>query len=180
MLPPRSNASLTAAPTRERAFGLALFFAYRNLRFGAVPANIQSPMKVEEDLALSAPAVAAPVAGWLKVEGLAVATLSAVLYARTGASWWVFAALWLTPDLAMLAYFAGARWGAHGYNAVHSYLLPVVLVLVALAGQQTALLPFALIWFNHIGVDRLLGYGLKYPDGFGFTHLSRKRSVRRN
>jgi hypothetical protein len=145
------------------------------LCFGAVPADIEGAMKAEEDLALSAPAVAQPVVGWLRLEGLAIATLSAVLYARTGASWWLFAALWLTPDLAMLAYFAGARWGAHGYNAVHSYLLPAALVLVALVGQQTALLPFALIWFNHIGVDRLLGYGLKYPAGFGFTHLSRKR-----
>ena len=39
--------------------------------------------------------------------------------------------------------------------------------------HANALLPFALIWANHIGVDRLLGYGLKYSDGFGFTHLGR-------
>ncbi|NMM27217.1 MAG: DUF4260 domain-containing protein, partial [Glaciimonas sp.] len=29
----------------------------------------------------------------------------------------------------------------------------------------------ALIWFVHIGVDRMLGYGLKYPEGFKVTHL---------
>jgi hypothetical protein len=34
-------------------------------------------------------------------------------------------------------------------------------------------LPIALIWANHIGVDRLMGYGLKYSDGFGWTHLGR-------
>jgi hypothetical protein len=34
-------------------------------------------------------------------------------------------------------------------------------------------MPIALIWVNHIGVDRLLGYGLKYPAGFGWTHLGR-------
>jgi hypothetical protein len=48
----------------------------------------------------------------LRLEGLAVAAASAVLYARTGASWWLFAALWLTPDLSMLGYLqghAGAR-----------------------------------------------------------------------
>jgi hypothetical protein len=33
--------------------------------------------------------------------------------------------------------------------------------------------PVALIWVNHIGVDRLLGYGLKYADGFKWTHLGR-------
>jgi hypothetical protein len=31
----------------------------------------------------------------------------------------------------------------------------------------------ALIWLAHIGVDRALGYGLKYPDGFKDTHLQR-------
>ena len=29
----------------------------------------------------------------------------------------------------------------------------------------------ALIWIAHIGMDRLLGYGLKYPSGFRDTHL---------
>jgi hypothetical protein len=29
------------------------------------------------------------------------------------------------------------------------------------------------VWTAHIGVDRAVGYGLKYPSGFGDTHLSR-------
>ena len=118
-------------------------------------------------------AVSPPVVWWLRCEGLAVGVLSAILYARTGASWWLFAALWLAPDLAMLGYLAGPRWGSYCYNAAHWYLLPSALVAVALLLSHAALLPFALVWFNHIGVDRLLGYGLKYPTGFGFTHLSR-------
>jgi len=133
----------------------------------------------QQEYALS-PAVVSPVLGWLRLEGLAVASLSAVLYAHLSASWWLFAALWLAPDLSMLGYLAGPRLGAHCYNAVHAYLLPVALAIVALAFRQAALLPFALIWFNHIGVDRLLGYGLKYPSGFGFTHLSSSRKPPRN
>ena len=31
----------------------------------------------------------------------------------------------------------------------------------------------ALIWIAHIGLDRALGYGLKYATGFGDTHLGR-------
>lgn len=119
------------------------------------------------------PAVASPVLWWLRLEGLAVAMLSAIFYARTGASWWLFAALWLLPDLSFLAYLDGPRLGSYCYNAVHSYLLPAVLVTAALLLRQAPLLPFALLWFNHIGVDRLLGYGLKYPGGFGFTHLGK-------
>jgi hypothetical protein len=34
-------------------------------------------------------------------------------------------------------------------------------------------LSIAIIWLAHIGFDRALGYGLKYSDGFGFTHLGR-------
>jgi len=107
----------------------------------------------------------------LRLEGLAVAAVTGVLYAKAGASWWLFAALWLTPDLSMLGYLAGSCRGARCYNAVHTYVVPAALALSALLLNAPALLPFALIWANHIGVDRLLGYGLKYSDGFGFTHL---------
>jgi hypothetical protein len=31
----------------------------------------------------------------------------------------------------------------------------------------------ALIWLGHIGMDRALGYGLKYPTAFKDTHLDR-------
>jgi Domain of unknown function (DUF4260) len=114
----------------------------------------------------------------LRLEGLLVAAVTAILYARTGASWWLFAALWLAPDLSMLGYLTGRPcWGARIYNAFHTYLLPGLLALAALALHVRGALPFALIWINHIGVDRLMGYGLKYSDGFGFTHLGRTGRV---
>ena len=53
----------------------------------------------------------APVLWWLRLEGLTVAALSATLYAHVGANWWLFAALWQVPDLAMFGYLAGPRWG---------------------------------------------------------------------
>ena len=109
----------------------------------------------------------------LRLEGLTVAAVSAILYARTGASWWLFAALWLVPDLSMLGYRAGSCWGARCYNVVHAYVVPLILGVTALLLHADRLLPFALIWINHIAVDRLLGYGLKYSNGFGWTHLGR-------
>jgi Domain of unknown function (DUF4260) len=105
------------------------------------------------------------------MEGLAVAALSALLYTRTSESWWLFAALWLVPDLSFAAYLAGPRWGSYGYNALHAYLLPAVLAGAALCLHSNMALGVAVIWFNHIGVDRFLGYGLKYPSAFGHTHL---------
>ena len=117
------------------------------------------------------PAVGPPVMQWLRLEGLAVAALAAVLYARTGASWWWFAGLWLVPDLSFLAFFGGSRIGSYAYNTMHSYLMPAAFAVVVLLLHREMILPYALIWFNHIGVDRMLGYGLKYPGAFGQTHL---------
>jgi len=110
----------------------------------------------------------------LRLEGLAVAAVSALLYARTGAHWWLFAALWLLPDLSMLGYLLSPCIGARIYNAYHNYVPAAVLALCALVLRTHGLLlQIALIWANHIGVDRMLGYGLKYAEGFGWTHLGR-------
>jgi len=108
-----------------------------------------------------------------------VAVLSAWLYARSGASWWLFAVLWLAPDLSMLGYLISPCRGARLYNAFHTYLLPALLALASFVlHTRSLLLPIALIWMNHIGVDRALGYGLKYAEGFGWTHLGRLGKAR--
>src|SRR4051812_49551341 len=142
----------------------------RNFRERAHPKSMATQT---EQLSGMAGAVTGSVSTLLRLEGLVAAVASAALYAHTGASWWLFAALWLTPDLSMLAYLKRPCLGARYYNAAHTYFLPGVLGLSGLLLHADALLPFALIWVNHIGVDRLLGYGLKYSDGFGFTHLGR-------
>ena len=114
----------------------------------------------------------------LRLEGLAVAVITAILYARTGASWWLFAALWLLPDLSMLGYLGRPCRAARIYNSAHTYAVPGTLAACALLVGASNLLPFALIWANHIAVDRLLGFGLKYSEGFVWTHLGRaERSV---
>ena len=109
----------------------------------------------------------------LRLEGLAVAALSLTLYARSGAGWPLFVLFWLAPDLSMLGYLHSACWGARIYNAVHTYTLPAALALSSFLLGANAMLPAALIWINHIGVDRMMGYGLKYSNGFGWTHLGR-------
>lgn len=108
-----------------------------------------------------------------------MAVVSAAAYAHLGTSWWWFAACWILPDLSMLGYLAGACWGARFYNAFHSYILPAVLAGSALVLHAHGLLPAALIWANHIGVDRALGYGLKFATGFGWTHLGRVGNARK-
>jgi hypothetical protein len=107
-----------------------------------------------------------------RLEGLVLLAGAAVLYGATGASWWLFALLFLAPDLSMLGYLGGPRIGAAAYNAAHATIGPVALGLI---GWVTApgLVPLALIWLAHIGFDRALGYGLKYASDFRDTHLGR-------
>ena len=106
---------------------------------------------------------------WLRLEGLVVVMVGAYLYARGGHSWLLFAALFLVPDASFAAYLAGPRMGALGYNVVHSYVGPLALGAMSLgSGWSPAV---ALIWAAHLGFDRMLGYGLKYPTAFRLTHL---------
>ncbi len=92
-------------------------------------------------------------------------------YVWSGHSWWLFAALFLVPDLSMLAYFANARIGATIYNAVHSTIGPVLVGVGGLLLGYSLLPWLAVVWAAHIGFDRMLGYGLKYASGFKDTHL---------
>lgn len=109
----------------------------------------------------------------VRLEGLAVLALAALLYALNGASWPLFLLLFLAPDLAMLGYLAGPRVGAGLYNLVHTYTTPAVVAGYGFLTMHTFVLALALILFAHIGIDRLLGFGLKYPSGFKDTHLQR-------
>ena len=109
----------------------------------------------------------------LRLEGLTLFIGMVLLYAVWGGSWLVFALLFLAPDLSFIAYLADERTGAVVYNAAHSYMAPVTLLTLGFGFASPLTLSIAMIWLAHIGIDRALGYGLKYSAGFGFTHLGR-------
>ena len=70
-------------------------------------------------------------------------------------------------------YFANKRLGAAAYNLVHTYVWPALLVALGVGSDNDLMLSIGFIWFAHIGIDRLLGYGLKYPIDFKQTHIQR-------
>jgi hypothetical protein len=107
----------------------------------------------------------------LRAEGLMVFVVSLFLYLRLDASWIQFVVLFLAPDLSFAGYLGGDRLGAYVYNAAHSYLLPIALGLIGILLHSSRLPELAFIWTAHIGFDRLVGYGLKYPTSFRETHL---------
>jgi hypothetical protein len=111
----------------------------------------------------------------LHLEGAVVFVLSLLAYHWIQGSWMQFALLFLVPDFSMIGYVANTRVGAFTYNAVHTYVVPLVVAGYAIGTHHQTLLALSLIWIAHIGVDRMLGFGLKYPTGFKDTHLNPER-----
>ena len=109
----------------------------------------------------------------LRLEAALVAAAAIAAYAHLDGGAGLYFAVWLIPDLAMLGYVGGARWGAACYNSTHSLALPLGLMAWGHLGGSPLLVQLGLVWVSHIGIDRALGYGLKYRDGFHHTHFTR-------
>ncbi|MGD0797677.1 MAG: DUF4260 domain-containing protein [Acidobacteriaceae bacterium] len=107
----------------------------------------------------------------LRLEEASLLVAALLLYAHLHFSWPLFAALFLAPDLFMLGYLANPKIGAATYNLAHVLFLPLALFALAHAASPPLLAAISIIWFSHIALDRLLGYGLKYPARFQDTHL---------
>lgn len=109
----------------------------------------------------------------LHLEGIVVAASAIALYFHFGYPWWLFLALILAPDLSMLGYAAGLVVGRAVYDAAHTFALPVSLAVIGVLADADVATQLGLIWTAHIGIDRAIGYGLKYRSGFKDTHLQR-------
>ena len=115
------------------------------------------------------------VEGWpkaiLRLEGAAALAVAGALFRIEGGSWILFAALILLPDIALTAYLAGPKIGAIVYNAVHTTIGPLLLSAAGYASGRALIIQIGMVWLAHVGLDRLLGFGLKYADRFASTHL---------
>jgi hypothetical protein len=109
----------------------------------------------------------------LHVEGAFLLFLTLVLYSQGHYRWWIYATLFLTPDLFMLGYLANVRVGSAFYNLAHTLAGPIILLVIGVLLPARQIIPYALIWLSHIGLDRMLGFGLKYPAFFKDSHLQR-------
>jgi hypothetical protein len=109
----------------------------------------------------------------LRAEGLAILIATLVLYAHLHFNGWVLLVLFFSLDVFMIGYLKDTRVGSIIYNIGHTEVAPIALALISLALSWEPGIMFALIWFGHIGLDRLMGYGLKYPTVFQDTHFQR-------
>jgi hypothetical protein len=78
----------------------------------------------------------------------------------------------------MLGYLAGDKVGALCYNLFHHKAIAIMVFVLGLMIQLPGdiadkdwLINLGIILFGHSSMDRFFGYGLKYENGFKFTHL---------
>lgn len=107
----------------------------------------------------------------LKLEDLGAFLLSIFLFSQLDFAWWVYPALLLLPDFSMLGYLVNTKVGALLYNFFHHQLLGMACWMLGIWLSLPALALAGVILFGHSAMDRLFGYGLKYPDSFHNTHL---------
>ena len=109
----------------------------------------------------------------LKLEEFLLFGLALFLFSGLDYGWGWYALLFFTPDLSMLGYLVNPRFGSWTYNLIHHKGLAVSFYIWGYLTLNPALMFAGTILLGHSSFDRVLGYGLKYPDAFQNTHLGR-------
>lgn len=114
-----------------------------------------------------------PMKNLIKLEELGIFALSIFLLFKLGLplSWWLYILLFFAPDIGMLGYLVNTQVGAVTYNFFHHKALASLLLFLGVLYSNDYLLLAGLLTFAHSGFDRVLGFGLKYPDSFNHTNV---------
>ena len=107
----------------------------------------------------------------LKLEEVFMFAFSIFLFTKLDIAWWWYPVLIFTPDLSMIGYAINPQLGATTYNFIHHKALGISIFVIGVILASQPLQLTGLILFGHSSMDRILGYGLKYPDSFQHTHL---------
>ena len=109
----------------------------------------------------------------LKLEEFFLFVLSLFLFSQLDYGWGWYALLFLAPDLSMIGYLANPQVGAWTYNLIHHKGLAVALYILGSLLSIPWLMFTGTILLGHSSLDRVFGYGLKYPDAFQNTRLGK-------
>ena len=109
----------------------------------------------------------------LRLEGAIILAFAIGMYLGHGGNAWLLIPLILAVDVSMVGYLGGPRAGAITYNALHSWAPGFAVLGLGLFGGDDLIVVVGAILIAHVGMDRLFGYGLKYPTAFRDTHLGR-------
>jgi hypothetical protein len=109
----------------------------------------------------------------LRLEEFCIFLFSIYLFSTLDYSWWLFPLLLFVPDISMIGYLRDSKLGAIIYNFVHFRALALFLFVFGIYTSAPLISLFGAIMFAHSSLDRAFGYGLKFSDSFGHTHLGR-------
>jgi len=107
----------------------------------------------------------------LQLEELSLLLLGFFAFSRLDFAWWWFLVLFFTPDLGMIGDLVGNKIGAFTYNLFHHRGIAILIWFIGFYLEDQLFQLIGVILFSHAAFDRILGYGLKTPKGFKFTHL---------
>ncbi len=107
----------------------------------------------------------------LKIEEVFMFGLGIYLFSLLNYEWWWFLVLIFAPDIGMLGYLFGNKVGAVVYNLFHHKGIAIFVYLLGIYLSLPLCQLAGVILFAHSALDRVLGYGLKYDQGFKYTHL---------
>ncbi|MEK4966762.1 DUF4260 domain-containing protein [Cytobacillus kochii] len=109
----------------------------------------------------------------VKWEYILLLLLKVVAYITWEFSILAFVIFLFLPDVFMFGYLLNKKVGAILYNIGHTFIFPLLILGIYFVIKEPILLMVSLIWSAHISMDRALGYGLKYEEGFKVTHLQK-------
>lgn len=109
----------------------------------------------------------------LKIEELFLFGLALFLFSRLDYGWGWYALLFFAPDLSMVGYLMNPHIGSWIYNLIHHKGVAVALYVFGSLLFVPWLMLAGTVLLGHSSLDRVFGYGLKYPDAFQNTHLGR-------
>ena len=109
----------------------------------------------------------------LHLEGAVLFAAGTAVFFRLGQPWWLYLLLLAAPDLSLLALAAGPKLGSVVYNLAHTMVWPLIILVAGWWFGSATAVAVGLVWLAHLGMDRMLGIGLRYDDGRKATHLQR-------
>lgn len=107
----------------------------------------------------------------LRLEEAMQFVLAIYLFNQLPFAGWIYAALFIAPDVSMLGYAFSTRVGAYAYNIFHHKGIAIMIYLLGMYTSADVVMFAGVLLFGHSAFDRIFGYGLKYTDNFKNTHL---------
>ena len=102
---------------------------------------------------------------------LTLVAICLLTHHNLGISVWWWLLLFFSPDISMLGYLVNTRVGAATYNLFHHRAIAIIIAGLGYYFHNEIATATGILLFAHSSFDRMLGYGLKYPDAFKHTHL---------